>query len=115
MPTTLHDREQAFEAKFARDEELRFLVTARRDKLFARWAASRLALPERETEALVRAVLAIPGGKGHDEAVLKHIAGVLSQRGDAASTSELSAALERCGDEARQQLLQAPPPGFEPT
>ena len=33
--TTFQEREQAFEAKFAHDEEFRFLVTARRVKLFA--------------------------------------------------------------------------------
>ena len=42
--TTFHEREQAFEAKYARDEEFRFLVTARRDKLFARWTAARLSI-----------------------------------------------------------------------
>src|SRR5689334_2053128 len=108
MPTTLHDREQAFEAKFARDEEFRFLVTARRDKLFARWAASRLRLPEQAEEALVKAVLAVPGGPRHDEALLNHIADVLARHGDPAGAGELSAALESCGVQARQQLLEAP-------
>ena len=37
MPAIFHEREHAFEAKFARDQEFRFRVTARRDKLFARW------------------------------------------------------------------------------
>ena len=32
---TLHDRERAFEAKFAHDDETRFRLLARRDKLFA--------------------------------------------------------------------------------
>ena len=41
---TFEDRERAFEAKFAHDEEFRFLVTARRDKLFAQWAAARCRL-----------------------------------------------------------------------
>ena len=31
--TTFDDRERAFEAKFARDAELEFRVTARRNKL----------------------------------------------------------------------------------
>src|ERR1700733_12890255 len=45
MPVTFYDREQAFEARFARDEEFRFLVHARRDKLFSRWAAAMLNMP----------------------------------------------------------------------
>jgi len=35
MRTSFQDREQAFEANYAHDEEFRFRVTARRDKLFA--------------------------------------------------------------------------------
>jgi hypothetical protein len=109
MPTTLHDREQGFEAKFARDEEFRFLVAARRDKLFARWAAARLGLSDEAREALVTAVLAIPNGPGHDRAVLKHIADRLSASGRPEEREdELSAALELCGRQARQQLMDAP-------
>jgi hypothetical protein len=40
--TTFDDRESAFESKFARDEELQFKVTARRNKL-----AGRLGPPSR--------------------------------------------------------------------
>ena len=37
--TTFDKREEGFEAKFAHDEELRFLALARRNKLLAAWAA----------------------------------------------------------------------------
>ena len=36
--TTFDKREEAFEAKFAHDEELRFLAIARRNKLLGAWA-----------------------------------------------------------------------------
>jgi hypothetical protein len=39
MATMFHERDRAFEAKFAHDEEFRFRVAARRDRLFAQWAA----------------------------------------------------------------------------
>ena len=42
--TIFDSRERAFEAKFAHDEEFRFLVTARRDKLLARQVAAKLNL-----------------------------------------------------------------------
>ena len=66
MPTTFLDREQAFEAKFAHDEELRFLALARRDKLFGRWAATTLKSSKEEGDALVKTVLTIADGPGHD-------------------------------------------------
>jgi hypothetical protein len=43
-----HERERAFEAKFAHDEEFRFRVGARRDRLFAEWAAEMLGLSREE-------------------------------------------------------------------
>ena len=42
--TTFDEREHAYEAKFARDEELRFKAKARRDKAFGAWAAAQLEL-----------------------------------------------------------------------
>ena len=42
--TTFDKREQAFEAKFARDEDLRFKSMARCNKLLGNWAAEQLGL-----------------------------------------------------------------------
>lgn len=42
--TTFDRREQGFEAKFARDEELRFRAMARCNKLLGSWAAAELGL-----------------------------------------------------------------------
>src|SRR5690348_12093296 len=103
VPITMQDREQGFEAKFAHDEEVRFLVRARRDKLFAHWAAEELRLSEAETEALVKAVVAIPDGPGHEQALLAHIAERLHGR-PAGSEQSLSTALARCRQQAHQQL-----------
>src|SRR5689334_5930388 len=42
MTTGMDDRKDAFEKKFAHDEELRFKATARRNKLLGLWAAGKL-------------------------------------------------------------------------
>ena len=107
--TTFQEREQAFEAKFAYDEEFRFLVLARRDKLFARWAAGRLGLTGQDEAGLTASVLALRGGPGHDEAVLRHVAQAFSGRGVGVGRPELASALDRCAAQARQQLLDDPP------
>ena len=109
MPTSFQDREQAYEAKFAHDEEFRFLAFARRDKLFAQWAIVKLGLPEEVAVALVKAVLAIPNGPIHDQAVLLHVAGVLSAHDAAVPDGDLAAALGRCMQVAMKQLAEAPP------
>ena len=106
MPTTLQDREQGFEAKFAHDEEARFLTGARRDKLFAHWAAKELGLSEADTDALVKAVIAIPDGPGHEHALLRQIGDRLRGRA-AGSEQSLAAALARSMEQAKQQEATA--------
>jgi hypothetical protein len=63
--TTFDKRKEGFEGKFARDEELRFKATARRNKLLGLWAAEKLGLQGEEAEeyakSVVRADFAEPG------------------------------------------------------
>ena len=106
--TTFHEREQAFEAKFAHDQEFRFLVTARRDKLLAGWLADRLHLQAAERADLTAAVLGVRDGAGHDELLLNHVMQEVSRHHGGIRVDELEAALERCAAQARQQLLDMP-------
>ena len=46
--TTFDDRERAFETKFAHDEEMRFRLIARRNKLLGMWAAKQMNLSQAE-------------------------------------------------------------------
>ncbi|ACP25383.1 hypothetical protein NGR_c16180 [Sinorhizobium fredii NGR234] len=68
--TTMQDREKAFEAKFALDEELRFKALARRNRMLGLWAAGLLNKSDPETYArdLIAAHIA---DAGHDDLVRK--------------------------------------------
>ena len=55
--TTFDRREEAFEQQFARDEELRFKATARRDKLLGLWAAEKLGLTGAEAESYAKSIV----------------------------------------------------------
>jgi hypothetical protein len=103
--TTFDERERAFEAKFAHDEELRFLVVARRDKLFAHWAAERLGLSDQASAELTSSAFALRGGKAHDALLLKEVGQRLSEHGNVVQSSELAAALSSCAVQAREQLM----------
>jgi hypothetical protein len=65
--TTFDERGQAFEKKYALDEESRFKAVARRNKLLGLWAAAKLGLMGAQAEAyaqdVVRADLHEPGEK----------------------------------------------------
>ena len=52
--TLFDERERAFENLFAHEETLRFLALARRNQLFARWAAEQLGLRGSEYHAYIR-------------------------------------------------------------
>ena len=103
MPTTLHDREQAFEAKFAHDQEMQFMIRARRDKEFARWAAHELGMTQEQTNELINAVIHIKDGPGHEDAVLNAIAERLADH-PGATRDVLHAALNRALADAHAAL-----------
>ena len=53
------ERERGLEAEFKRNQEQKFRVTARRNRLFGLWAASQLDLPAgEEAEAYAKLVVA---------------------------------------------------------
>jgi len=55
--TTFDDREQAYEKKFALDQDLKFRAESRRNKLLAEWAAGKLGISGDGLQEYVRAVL----------------------------------------------------------
>ncbi|NIZ08656.1 DUF1476 domain-containing protein [Pseudooceanicola sp. HF7] len=65
---TFDERERAYEAKFALDQDRLFAIRARRDRLVGLWAAGILRLPEAEAETYaqsnVQAGLAGTSGQG---------------------------------------------------
>jgi hypothetical protein len=77
--TTFDKREEAFEKRFALDEEQKFKAVARRNKLFGLWVAEKLG--KSGDEALVYAkdlvAAAIEGGEA---AVVRKITGDLATK-----------------------------------
>ena len=106
--TTFEDRERAFEAKFAFDQDVQFRLLARRDKLFAQWAAEELRLDEAGRADLVSAVLHVEDGAGHDERLTTLVADYFVRRGRTQLRAFFAAALTRCEVEAQRRMLDAP-------
>lgn len=105
--TLFDQRERAFEAKFAHDQDLKFRVAARRDKLFAHWMAGRIGLTAGETDALVAEVLHVPDTAGHIGTLIARAGALLMEHGLTVTDAELSDALHHCQDEAAAQLSAA--------
>ena len=71
--TTFDDREQAFERKFALDQEQEFKAHARRNRALGEWAAGLMGLQaphvEEYAKAVVKSDLELPG----DDDVLRKV------------------------------------------
>ncbi len=105
--TTFDDREKAFEAKFARDEEIAFRVTARRNRLVGQWAAVKMNLTPEETDAYAKAVVQADFEEAGDADVMRKIVGDLTAAGIDTDDAEVERAIEDMTIEARRQIIEA--------
>jgi hypothetical protein len=104
--TTFDERERAFEAKYARDEELAFRISARRNRLLGEWAADLMHLTPAEREAYAKSVVQADFEESGDEDVVRKVLGDLVQAGVDADDSLVRAALSEKAAEARRQYIQ---------
>ena len=87
--TTFDDRKDAFEKKFAHDEELRFKAMARRNKLLGLWAAEKLGKSGAEAEAYAKSVVMADFQEAGDNDVLRKVKADLEAGGAAISEGEI--------------------------
>ena len=81
--STFDDREHAFEAKFAHDEEMLFKATARCNKLVGLWAAELLGKTGDEAEAYAKTVVIADFEEAGHEDVVRKLVGDLGDKADA--------------------------------
>lgn len=105
--TTFDDRERAFETKFARDEEMMFRVTARRNRLVGQWAAEKMGLTPEETDAYAKAVVQADFEEAGDEDVIRKLLGDLTSAGVDVDDAGVRTALADKTIEARRQLMES--------
>ena len=104
--STFDDRERAFETKYARDEEMAFRITARRNRLLGHWAATQMKLTPEETDAYAKAVVQADFEEAGDEDVIRKLVGDLTSADVEIDDSAVRAALAEKTIEARRQLLE---------
>ena len=87
--TTFDDRKDAFEKKFAHDEELRFKATARRNKLLGLWAAEKLGKSGPEAETYAKSVVMADFQEAGEDDVLRKVKADLEANGASQEETEL--------------------------
>ena len=105
--TTFDDRERAFEAKFARDEDMAFRIVARRNRLLGQWAAAKMDLTPEETDAYAKAVVQAEFEEAGDEDVIHKLISDLLAAGVEVDDAAVREALAEKTIEARRQLIEA--------
>ena len=78
--TTFDDRENAFENKFAHDQEMLFRAEARRNKLMGRWVAEILEMSDDEAAEYAKAVVKADFEEAGHEDVMRKVMGDLGGR-----------------------------------
>jgi hypothetical protein len=106
MSHIFDDREKQFEAKYKHDEELRFKVHVRRDRLLGVWAAAQFGLKGAEAEAYAKSLVDADLEKlGHGDLVEKVLADFQARKIDM-SAHRIRRQMEACLEEARRQLMK---------
>ena len=103
MPT-FEDREKEFETRFKHDQELRFKVTARRNRLLGLWAAERMGLTGDAAAAYAKTVVdaEFDGGDAH---VVEKLVADLAAKGHAVTTAQVRFELDHLAETAKQQIM----------
>ena len=104
--TTFDNREQAFENMFSRDEEVRFKIMARRNRLLGTWASELMGLTPAEADGYARDVVHSDFEEAGDKGVVRKLLGDLISAGLDIDEARIRAALDEKEIEARRQLME---------
>ncbi|HEY1798817.1 MAG TPA: DUF1476 domain-containing protein [Stellaceae bacterium] len=103
--TTFDKREKEFEARFKHDEDFRFKVTARRNRLLGLWAAERMGLSGAAAAAYAKTIVAAEFEHGGDSHVVDKVAADLTAKGCTTTTDQIAFELAHFAAHARQELM----------
>lgn len=101
----LDERKKAFEEKWAHDEELRFKVEARRDKLLGLWAAGEMGLSGDEALAYAKAVVEADLVQAGDEDVFRKIRADFDAKGIARTDHLIRTKMAELLVTAKEQVM----------
>lgn len=103
--STFDQRQDAFEKKFALDEEQKFKATARRNRKLGAWAAEKLGLAGAEADAYAKSVVAADFEEAGDDDVFRKVRGDLDAKGmQNIADAEIRAKMEQLLVEAAAEI-----------
>jgi hypothetical protein len=104
MASSFEKREKAAEAKWALDEESRFKIYARRNKLLGLWAAGELGLGDAAAESYAKEVVAADFEKPGEEDVFEKLRSDFDAKKPGMSDVTIRSQMEMLLETAREQI-----------
>ena len=102
--TTFDKRQEGFEKKFAHDEETRFKVMARRNKLLGLWVAEKLGLTGEAADTYAQDVVASDFVEAGDHDVLRKVMADLKAKSVDLSEHRVRRHMDELLDVAKKQI-----------
>lgn len=89
--TTFDKREEAFEKKYAIDEEQKFKAVARRNRMLGQWVAEKLGKSGGEADAYAKAVVSAEFEGAGDESVVRKLMADLAAKSSTVTEADIRA------------------------
>ncbi len=106
MAGAFEKREKGFESKWAHDEELRFKVYARRNKLLGLWAAAQMGLSGAAADAFAKEVIAADFERPGEEDVFEKLRRDFDKKGVAVSDHMIRRQMAELLETAKREIEQ---------
>ncbi|HKH66619.1 MAG TPA: DUF1476 domain-containing protein [Reyranella sp.] len=104
--TTFNEREKAFEKKYEHDQDLKFKVNARKNKLLGLWAAGLMGKSGADAEAYAKDVVLADYEKPGDSDVIEKLVKDLAAAGKPMEDHTIRKQAERLAAEAKEQFMK---------
>ncbi|MBZ9721952.1 DUF1476 domain-containing protein [Mesorhizobium sp. AD1-1] len=92
--SSMRDRQEGFEKKFAMDEETKFRAMARRNKLLGLWAAEQLGKSGADADAYAKEVVHADFEEAGDNDVFRKVRADFDAAGISLSDAQIRSAME---------------------
>ncbi|MDA0230033.1 MAG: DUF1476 domain-containing protein [Proteobacteria bacterium] len=106
MSNGFEERKTSAEAKFRHDEEFKFKVTARRNKLLGLWAADLMKIEGADADAYAKQVVISDFDEPGDDDVLRKVLGDLKAKGRSEDAADVRRQMDSLLDKAKEELMQ---------
>jgi hypothetical protein len=103
--TTFDEREQAYEAKLAHDEELKFKATVRRNRWLGLWAAGKLGKEAKAAEDYASAIVATQLEGNGEEGILNKIRADFAAAGISVSDAQIRREMDELLAKAAKEVI----------